>query len=405
MRTAENQSNEPLQAEVNIGMVGHVDHGKTSLTKAITGKWTDTHSEELKRGISIRLGYADAVFYKCEKCSGAGAYATKPKCGKCSGNAKLLRKVSFVDAPGHETLMTTMLSGAALMNGAILVIAANEPCPQPRTAEHLTALKMSGINSIVVAQNKIDLVSREKALESFREIREFLKEYDAEDAQIIPVAAHFNANIDALVEALEKAIPSPKFESGKPLRMFIARSFDINRPGSKAEELKGGALGGSITLGFAKVGDEIEIAPGIDGKKLKTKISSLSTANYELKEAKPGGLIAIGTTLDPSITKNDQMRGQVVGALNTLPEPVSRVKLEVHEMKRLLEEIGKIKVNETVVLTVGTASIAASVAKMAGSNKFEFLLKSPVVVEPKQKVAISKLVKSAWRLAAYGVVS
>jgi len=224
---------EPAQAEVNIGMVGHVDHGKTSLTKALTGKWTDTHSEELKRGISIRLGYADAVFYKCEKCSSFEAYKLKPKCEKCSGDAKLLRKVSFVDAPGHETLMTTMLSGAALMNGAVLVIAANEPCPQPRTAEHLIALEMAGISSIVVAQNKIDLVSRERALESFREIKNFLKEHDAENAQIIPVAAHFNANIDALIEAIEKAIPSPKFESGKPLKMFVARSFDINKLGAQ----------------------------------------------------------------------------------------------------------------------------------------------------------------------------
>ena len=394
---------EPAQAEVNIGMVGHVDHGKTSLTKALTGKWTDTHSEELKRGISIRLGYADAVFYKCEKCSSFEAYKLKPKCDKCSGDAKLLRKVSFVDAPGHETLMTTMLSGAALMNGAVLVIAANEPCPQPRTAEHLIALEMAGISSIVVAQNKIDLVSRERALESFREIKNFLKEHDAENAQIIPVAAHFNANIDALIEAIEKAIPSPKFESGKPLKMFVARSFDINKPGAAPKELRGGALGGSIMQGYAKIGEEIEISPGIDGKKLRTKVASLSTAAGMLNEAKPGGLIAIGTMLDPALIKNDQMRGQVVGALNTLPEPVSKIKLEVHEMKRLIEEIGKIKVNETVVLTIGTASVAASVAKQVAQDKFEFLLKSPVVIEPKQKVAISKLVKSAWRLAAYGV--
>ncbi len=394
---------EPAQAEVNIGLVGHVDHGKTSLTKAITGKWTDTHSEELKRGISIRLGYADAVFYKCGKCPGFEAYSTKPNCGKCGDSAKILRKVSFVDAPGHETLMTTMLSGAALMNGAVLVIAANEPCPQPRTAEHLIALKMAGINSIVVAQNKIDLVSRERAMASFGEIKKFLKEYDAENAEIVPVAAHFNANIDALIEAIEKAIPSPEFESGKPLKMFVARSFDINKPGASPKELKGGALGGSITQGFAKIGEEIEISPGIDGKKLRTKIASLSTAVGMLNEAKPGGLIAIGTVLDPSLTKNDQMRGQVVGAVNSLQEPVSRIRLEVHEMKRLIEEIGKIKVNETVVLTIGTASVAASIAKQVAQNKFELLLKSPVVIEPKQKVAISKLVKSAWRLAAYGV--
>ena len=127
---------EATQAEINIGMIGHVDHGKTSLVQALTGKWADTHSEELKKGISIRLGYADASFYRCENCKGSESYSNKEKCPNCGKKGTLLRKVSFVDAPGHETLMATMLSGASLMHGAILVIAANEHCPQPRTVEH-----------------------------------------------------------------------------------------------------------------------------------------------------------------------------------------------------------------------------------------------------------------------------
>ena len=160
-----------VQAEVNIGLIGHVDHGKTSLTEALTGKWTDTHSEELKRGISIRLGYADASFYKCGKCKGAEAYSNNEKCPICGGIAKLLRVVSFVDAPGHETLMATMLSGAALMQGAILVIAANEPVPQPRTAEHLMALSILGVKDVIAVQNKIDLVDKAKAMENYKQIR------------------------------------------------------------------------------------------------------------------------------------------------------------------------------------------------------------------------------------------
>ena len=146
---------EPLQAEINIGMVGHVDHGKTTLTKALTSKWTDTHSEELKRGISIRLGYADQTFRKCPKCSKPQCYTISKKCPICNTDTEILRKVSFVDAPGHETLMTTMLSGAALMDGAVLVIAANEKCPQPQTTEHLIAFKLGGVKNIIVAQNKI----------------------------------------------------------------------------------------------------------------------------------------------------------------------------------------------------------------------------------------------------------
>ena len=112
-----------VQSDVNIGLVGHVDHGKTTLTKA------DTHSEETKRGISIRLGYADIEFRKCPECDEPECYTTSEKCEHCGSETELIRKVSFVDAPGHETLMATMLSGAAIMDGAVLVIAANESCP------------------------------------------------------------------------------------------------------------------------------------------------------------------------------------------------------------------------------------------------------------------------------------
>ncbi|MDG6221024.1 MAG: GTP-binding protein, partial [Candidatus Thermoplasmatota archaeon] len=146
-----------IQPEVNIGLVGHVDHGKTTLTKALSGDWTDRHSEEIKRGISIRLGYADTTFYKCKKCEGIEGFTVSPKCHTCGGEAEVLRAVSFVDAPGHETLMATMLSGAALMNGALLLIAANEKCPQPQTKEHLMALEIAGLKKTIIVQNKIDL--------------------------------------------------------------------------------------------------------------------------------------------------------------------------------------------------------------------------------------------------------
>src|SRR3989344_6901767 len=126
---------EIIQPELNIALVGHVDHGKTTLTERLSGKWTDTHSEELKKGITIRLGYADAIIRICEKCS---KYTVKETC-QCGGKVKVSRKVSFVDAPGHESLMATMLAGSMLMDGAPLLVAANEQCPQPQTREHIMA--------------------------------------------------------------------------------------------------------------------------------------------------------------------------------------------------------------------------------------------------------------------------
>src|ERR1051325_10781138 len=125
----------PKQPEVNIGTIGHVDHGKTTLTQALSGEWTDRHSEEIKRGISIKLGYADAAFYKYPGKQGAEAFGVKDKADDGTAG-ELLRCVSFVDSPGHETLMETMLSSAAVMDGAMLLVAANEPGPrtQPRGA-------------------------------------------------------------------------------------------------------------------------------------------------------------------------------------------------------------------------------------------------------------------------------
>jgi small GTP-binding protein len=153
-----------VQPELNIGLVGHVDHGKTTLTEQLSGKWTDTHSEELKRGITIRLGYADTIIRKDSSLEEPFCYTTKEKHPDTGNDTIPVRKISFVDAPGHESLMATMLSGATIMDGALLLIGANEICPQPQTQEHLMALILSGIKNVVVVQNKIDLVTEDRAL-------------------------------------------------------------------------------------------------------------------------------------------------------------------------------------------------------------------------------------------------
>lgn len=391
------------QADINIGMVGHVDHGKTSLTQALTGKWTDTHSEELKRGISIRLGYADVTFYKCKKCKEEEAYTNRAACPTCGEKTEILRKVSFVDAPGHETLMMTMLSGAALMNGAVLVIAANEKCPQPQTAEHLMAIKMAGIENIIVAQNKIDLVSKEKALENKKQIQVFLEKNGYNNTSIIPIAANFSGNLDILIKTIEEKIPTPDFDLDKPVLMYCARSFDINKPGTKAKALQGGIIGGTIIQGKAKIGERILIRPGIEGKELETGIRSLSCSSGELKEAIPGGLVAVGTGLDPSLTQNDRMRGQVVGTEKSLPKATTELDIQVNYIKRLVTDIEtKMNSNEPVVLTAGTMAAVGTVTSI-GNNKAKIKLKSEVVILPKQKIAISKRTGGRWQLVAYGI--
>jgi translation initiation factor 2 subunit 3 len=206
----------PKKPEVNIGMVGHVDHGKTTLVKSLSGVWTDQHSEEVKRGISIRLGYADATFRKCPICPAPDAYSVEEKCPHCGTETEVLRTVSFVDSPGHETLMATMLCGAAIMDGAVLVISANEPCPQPQTKEHLMALNITGINKIVIVQNKIDLMTREEVMEHYRQIKAFIKGTVAENAPIVPISAQQNLNVDMVIQAIEETIPTPSRDIDKP---------------------------------------------------------------------------------------------------------------------------------------------------------------------------------------------
>ncbi|MFC6725758.1 translation initiation factor IF-2 subunit gamma, partial [Halobium palmae] len=252
----------PTQPEVNIGLVGHVDHGKTTLVQALSGSWTDQHSEEMKRGISIRLGYADATFRECPEEERPDSYTVEETCEDHDVETEVVRTVSFVDAPGHETLMATMLSGAAIMDGAVLVVSATEEVPQAQTEEHLMALDIIGIDNVVVAQNKVDLVDRERAQENYRQIREFVEGTVAEDAPIVPVSAGQEVNLDLLIQAIEEEIPTPDRDESEDPRMYVARSFDINRPGTTWEELSGGVVGGSLVAGKLRKGDEIQLRPG-----------------------------------------------------------------------------------------------------------------------------------------------
>jgi translation initiation factor 2 subunit 3 len=403
----------PRQPEVNIGLVGHVDHGKTTLTQALTGEWTDRHSEELKRGISIKLGYADAAFYKCPKCPPPSGYSTEPVCPNCGGEAKFLRAVSFVDAPGHETLMETMLSGAAIMDGALLLVAANEKVPQPQTREHLYALDIIGVRKVVVVQNKIDLVPADAAEENYREIVEFLKSSPVANAPIVPVSANHRVNIDALIGAIEETIPTPPRDPAKPPLMYVARSFDINRPGTRPKELRGGVLGGSLLQGKISVGEEIEIRPGPAGganghsESLTTKVTSIVSGGREWKELRPGGLAAVGTSLDPSLAKSDGLTGRLVGTSGTLPPVTQKIRLKATLLDRVLGaqrdiKVEKIRTSELLAVTVGT-TIASGKVTSARGNEVELSLNRAVTVFPGSRVAISRKL-NAWRLIGYGIV-
>ena len=404
------------QPEVNIGTIGHVDHGKTTLVQGLTGVWASRHSEELKRGITIRLGYADMAIYKCPKCEPPKKYTIKNICPVCNSEAIFVRAISFVDAPGHEALMATMLSGAAIMDGAILVIAADEPCPQPQTREHLAAAEVSGIKNIIIVQNKIDIVDQRRAHKSYEEIKSFIKGTVAEKAPIIPISAQREVNLDILLNAMEEKIPTPERDPTKPPIMHIIRSFDINKPGTLIEELDGGIIGGTIAQGKLKVGEEIEICPGIrvekEGKTAYTplisQIVSLQAGDITVKEATCGGLIGMGTLLDPSYSKADGLSGNIAGKPGLLPPIMAELSLETHMLERAVGTKEQMKIknitpNETLLLHVGSAVNLGKVIA-AKPNKVKVKLTRPICAITGSRVAISRKITARWRLIGYGLI-
>lgn len=388
--------------ELNVGVVGHIDHGKTTLLYKLTGKFPDTHSEELKRGITIKLGYADMIISK-----DGNNYNNK-------GKGTPVRYISFIDAPGHEMLMATMLSGAAIIDAAILVIAANEGI-KPQTREHFIALQAKKIKNIIIAQNKIDLVTKEQALKNYQEIKNFVKGTIAENAPIIPVSAQQEINLDKLIEELAKLeIPKRDIES-EPI-FLIARSFDINYPGASVEKLHGGILGGILKKGKLKIGDEIEIKPGLMIKKanqqtyqtLTTKIISLHRGNNSVEEVTPGASISIETELDPYLTKADSISGCIAGLKGKLPEISYKIKIKTQLFKEVIgisehKEVEPLKTKEMLMLSANTTISVGTIEKI-NKDEVELFLNIPLVHLKGSNVGLARNVGGHWRLIGFGEI-
>ncbi|MFH0808295.1 MAG: translation initiation factor IF-2 subunit gamma [archaeon] len=389
---------------INVGIVGHIDHGKTTLLQKLSDKWADTHSEELKRGITIKLGYADAIIREED-----GKLTTKK-----DSQGKPIRYITFVDAPGHEMLMATMLSGAAIMDAAILVVAANEGI-KPQTHEHLVALKAKKIKKIIIVQNKIDLVSKERALENYKKIKEFVKGTIAENAPIIPVSAIQEVNIDKILQELVNIEITEPEKSETPL-FLIARSFDINKPGTPLEKLHGGVLGGALKKGTLKIGDTIEIKPGYSYKKnnkyyyqtIKSKIISMQKGDYQITKALPGGSLAIETELDPSLTKADTLSGGVASFENSLPEITETIKIKYTLFNEVFgtgshEKVQNLKPNEMLMLSLNTSITVGQITKTY-QDSVDLSLKIPVVPLKGESIGIARNLNNHWRLIGFGEI-
>jgi elongation factor Tu len=289
---------ERTKPHVNIGTIGHVDHGKTTTTAAITKVLADTYPElnqafafdaidkapeERERGITINISHVE---YQTEK-----------------------RHYAHVDAPGHADYIKNMITGGAQMDGAILVVAATDG-PMPQTREHVLLARQVGVPYILVALNKCDMVDDEELIELVEmEIRELLAEQDYdEDAPIVRISAlkalegdpKWTQSILDLMKACDESIPDPVRETDKPFLMPIEDIFTITGRGT--------VVTGRVERGSLNVNDEVEII-GIREKSTKTTVTSIEMFNKLLDSAEAGDNAAL---LLRGLKREDVERGQVV---------------------------------------------------------------------------------------------
>jgi len=422
------------QATINIGTIGHVAHGKSTVVKAISGVQTVRFKTEFERNITIKLGYANAKIFKCDNptCYRPGSYrsfsstkGTKPICEVpgCNSEMTLQRHVSFVDCPGHDILMATMLNGAAVMDAALLLVAGNEPCPQAQTSEHLAAVEIMKLKNIIILQNKIDLVKEKDAAAQYEEILSFIRGTVADGSPIIPISAQMKYNVDVVCEYICKKIPVPVRDFMVSPQLIVIRSFDVNKPGEEVESLKGGVAGGSILQGVLKVGDEVEVRPGIVTKDehgavkcipILSTIVSLYAEHNDLQFAVPGGLIGVGTRIDPTLTRADRLVGQVLGECGKLPDIFTELEISYFLLRRLLGvktegdkkkggKIKKLEKGEILMVNIGSTSTGARILHVKG-DLAKVVLTAPVCSSEGEKLALSRRVDKHFRLIGWGKI-
>lgn len=329
---------------------------------------------------------------------------------------------SFVDCPGHDILMSTMLSGAAVMDAALLLIAGNESCPQPQTSEHLAAIEIMKLENIIILQNKVDLMREEITQQHYDSILKFIRGTVAEKSPVIPISAQLKVNVDAVLDAIVNTIPVPVRDLSLSPHMIIIRSFDVNKPGAEIDDLKGGVAGGSILHGVLKLGDEIEIRPGIVSRDnsgalkctpLFSRVISLNSEGNDLKYAVPGGLIGVGTQIDPTLCRADRLVGFVLGLKGKLPDIYSEIEINFYLLRRLLgvktadgkqAKVAKLAKNEVIMVNIGSTSTGAKVAAIK-NDAAKLILTSPVCTDVGEKVALSRRIDKHWRLIGWATIA
>jgi len=319
---------------LTVGTAGHIDHGKTWLVRALTGKDTDRLPEERRRGISIDLGYAPL-----ELADG--------------------RRLSVVDVPGHERFVRTMVAGATGIDLFLLVVDAGEGA-RPQTHEHLAILRLLGIERGVVAVTKVDAVDGETLALALEDARELVPE-----AEVVPVSARTGEGLEALRTALGRAADGvERVRADRPTRLYVDRSFSLRGIGT--------VVTGTLWSGSVGEGDELRLEPA--GR--AARVRSVQVHDRDVERAESGQRVAVSL---PGVERRDVKRGDALVAPGAYP--VS------YRLDVAVDELEPIPDRARLQVHIGTAHATARVAR-AGNRWVQLRLEAPVVAARGDRVIL-----------------
>lgn len=407
-----NLQNQPI---INIGCLGSVSDGKSSMVSAFTGINTQKHSSEKMRNITVKQGYGNMkIWQHDDKYFTTNSNQTNYTCN--DGNEyELKNHISFVDCPGHQELIGVMLSSIALMDGVIIVISVDKaPQEKPQLLQHLAAVVLGKFDKIIICLNKIDLVTKDVVIQRKEELDIMLEQYGICPYAVIPTCFNKKIGMNYLTKAIMELFNPEKFANKRLSTPYfhISRSFDINKPGTNWANLTGGVIGGSLSAGKISRGDKIEIRPGIlvgkapksSCKPILTIINTLKTDSTELEEVQPGGLIGIGTDIDPLYCKDNYLSGNIAGLVGTLPSIFIEITVDINKVD-LFGFPWDPKVKDQVEIQIGT-HMANSVSIVKIKKKIiTFLFATPVCIPNNQHIVICRTISGILRIVAEGYVS
>lgn len=404
------------QPTFNIGFIGDVGNGKTSLVSAITSTNTRRYKKEQEQGGTRKLGYANAKIFKCDKCpeplcytSGSGE-TIEINCENCNDKTKLIRHFSIVDCPGHDSLMATMLNGTSVMDFTILVESvSNSVFPGKQTKEHLKITEISKIPNICVCLNKIDVYKKEDTIERMKLLKKYLAETTCKDNDIIPISANSKINYKYILQDIVDKTKNFNLEESEEniCKMFGVRSFNINKQYSDYKDIKGGVIGGSISYGKLNKGDEITIYPGhiISADKqccpIKTKVLEMLSEKNQLDTAHSGGLIAVQTEIDSFFTSQDKL----IGSCIIKGEPKIKVFHSIRILTEIFNEKYPVNTGDKIYVNCNSKNIICNVEKMnKKKTKMELTGTYPICAEIGDKINISIMNGNTKCLAMTGEI-